>query len=112
MDNLHHVVFDCYGCEQALLDDEERIASILVSAAELANMRVIGKISHKFTPQGITVVLLLAESHIAIHTWPEARFAAIDLFSCKPFQADRVHQALVSDLRAKSSSLRELRRGI
>lgn len=65
-----------------LLDDEKFTIRILKEAAELAGAKFLSSTSHKFSPQGVTAVVLLAESHISIHTWPEHGYAAADCFTC------------------------------
>ena len=73
---------DLYGCDAALLDDQERIGAFLLEAAEVAGATVLSSHLHRFAPQGVSGVVVIAESHIAIHTWPEHGYAALDLFSC------------------------------
>ncbi len=60
----------------------------MLEAAKAAEMEVIGRKMHRFKPYGVTGFVLLAESHIAIHTWPEDGFAVIDFFTCKPHKAE------------------------
>ena len=55
---------------------------MLDNAAKLANAKVLNLISKKFEPQGVTAIALLAESHLSIHTWPEAHYSAVDIFTC------------------------------
>lgn len=69
--------------EASTLDDETAIEQALVRAAEAAGATVLDVRLHTFLPSGgVTGVLLLAESHISIHTWPERSYAAIDIFMC------------------------------
>lgn len=77
-----HACADFYGCDPAILDDEAALIAILTAAAKAAGATILGVSSHKFAPQGVTVLLLLAESHMSIHTWPEENFAAADAFTC------------------------------
>jgi S-adenosylmethionine decarboxylase len=64
------------------LNDEQFLIKLLESAAILSGATVIQTIFKKFDPQGVTVICLLAESHISIHTWPEEGKAAVDLYTC------------------------------
>lgn len=76
-----HLLVDLWGAQH--LSDAARIEAALREAALAAKATVLHGHFHVFTPQGgVTGVLLLAESHISIHTWPEHGFAAIDLFMC------------------------------
>lgn len=77
-----HFCVDMLGCDADLLDDESQLRAILLGAAREASATVLGVQSHSFTPHGVTIVLLLAESHMSIHTWPERQFAAVDVFTC------------------------------
>ncbi len=79
-----HICVDFYGCKKSYLDDPQYLRDTLVKAAKHANATVLGICEHKFQPHGVTTLLLLAESHISIHTWPEHDYAAIDVFTCGP----------------------------
>ena len=76
------VVLDLYECETGHLDDMEWVKKTLVSAARVAGATIVETVFHKFAPWGISGVVVIAESHLAIHIWPENRYAAIDLFTC------------------------------
>ena len=65
-----------------IIEDQKKIEKILVLAAKKANNTPLEVTIHKFSPQGITGVVLLAESHIALHLWPEINYVAIDIFTC------------------------------
>jgi S-adenosylmethionine decarboxylase len=78
-----HYIADLYGVDPARLTDPVLIENILRSSALAAGATIITSHFHTFGPgQGVTGVVLLAESHISIHTWPETGFAAADLFMC------------------------------
>lgn len=73
---------DLYGCEALLLDDVATIERLMVDAARAANATVINVSFHHFSPFGVSGVVVIQESHVAIHTWPEFQFAALDVFTC------------------------------
>jgi S-adenosylmethionine decarboxylase proenzyme len=77
----HHLV-ELYGCDVAALDDLGLIETALVAAARAAGATVLDARFHKFAPQGVSGVVLIAESHLSVHTWPEHGYAAVDLFTC------------------------------
>ena len=79
---MKHILFTLKGCPYGLLDDEAHIRNVLVNAATLSESTLLGIQSHKFDPQGVTAVALLAESHISVHTWPEKGMAVCDVFTC------------------------------
>ncbi|MEM8929938.1 MAG: adenosylmethionine decarboxylase [Acidobacteriota bacterium] len=78
-----HTVVDYVDCSCGdLLDQPARLRDLLIDAAQRSGATVVGDTFHHFSPQGVTGVVLLAESHLAIHTWPERAYAAVDLFTC------------------------------
>lgn len=79
---MKHILFSLYGCDSELLNDEDYIRKILFEATKEMGATFIMTQSHKFEPQGVTAVTLLAESHISIHTWPENNTAVCDVFTC------------------------------
>lgn len=77
-----HYLLNLFDCDSKLLDDEQFLISLLREAAVASGATVLKVESHKFHPQGVTVMCLLSESHITIHTWPEDSKAAADVFTC------------------------------
>ena len=75
-----HLLVDLWGARD--LDDPTAIDRTLRACAEASGATVLGGDFHRFQPNGVSGVLLLAESHISIHTWPEREFAALDVFMC------------------------------
>ncbi len=76
-----HLIVDAWFDDISLIDDEG-IEKKLKDAAGVAGLTVLGSGTHKFEPQGVTSFVLLSESHISIHTWPEHKCATLDIFSC------------------------------
>lgn len=77
-----HVLAEVYGCDFKVLDDLKKVEEALVGAALKAGAEICGKFFHKFSPQGVSGVVVISESHLAIHTWPEFGYAAVDIFTC------------------------------
>lgn len=77
-----HCVLELYGCSSDILDDESFIRGAVEEASRQGMSTLLQLTSHKFHPQGVTAIGLLAESHISIHTWPEHGYAAADIFTC------------------------------
>jgi spermidine synthase len=107
-----HILVEFHGCAAEILDDVGRLEAAMLAAARLAGATVIQSIFHHFSPFGASGVVVIQESHLAIHTWPEYRYAAVDLFTCgdttDPWVAvHHLHQALG----AASHSSIEMRRG-
>ena len=79
---MKHILFTLKGCPFELLDDEEFIRMLLYRATKECKSTLLNLATHKFDPQGVTCVAMLAESHISIHTWPELGMAVCDIFTC------------------------------
>jgi S-adenosylmethionine decarboxylase len=77
-----HAIYELLGGDPTLLNDEDFVKEALTEAAEATGATLLGLITHKFEPQGVTGVALLSESHISFHSWPEHGYAAIDAFTC------------------------------
>ncbi len=100
-------------CNEQALDDIEFLRINLVTAAIQAGATVMGDSFHKFSPQGVSGVVVIAESHITIHTWPEYKYAAVDVFTCgSSVKPEIAAQVLVEKLGSKDHSMVVMERGI
>lgn len=77
-----HYLLNLFGCSFVLLNDEHFLVDLLENAASASGATVLKTVYEKFQPQGVTVICLLSESHISIHTWPEEGKAACDIYTC------------------------------
>ncbi|MDH5656312.1 MAG: adenosylmethionine decarboxylase [Spirochaetia bacterium] len=77
-----HYIIELYDCGKNILNDLNTIKLTLLEAARMAGATIIDQRFHKFSPQGVSGVIVIAESHLSIHTWPELGYAALDLFTC------------------------------
>ena len=108
-----HLLLDLRECNPSLLDNLNHIRLAMLRAAQDAGAHVIGESFHQFSPQGVTGILAIAESHITIHTWPEYGYAAADIFTCgSAFQARKVASILVDDLECRDPVITEVTRGL
>jgi S-adenosylmethionine decarboxylase len=106
------VVLDLYDCETTHLDDLEWVKTTLVNAALAAGATIVQTVFHKFAPWGISGVVVIAESHLAIHIWPENRYAAVDVFTCgENVQMDVASAFLKREFRARRAVQRRFMRG-
>lgn len=107
-----HILVEFYGCNRKKLNDLKFIQNIMIGAAEHAKATVVEDVFHKFNPHGVSGVVVIAESHLAIHTWPEYGYAAVDLFTCgahvDPWDA---FMYLNEKLEATNKTTMELKRG-
>ena len=79
---MKHILFTLKGCPFELHDDKEFIRMLLYRATKECKSTLLNLAAHKFDPQGVTSIAMLAESHISIHTWPEKGMAVCDIFTC------------------------------
>ncbi|MFO0599271.1 MAG: adenosylmethionine decarboxylase [Myxococcaceae bacterium] len=107
-----HVHLELWGVDFALLDDPSRLEAALREAAAAARCEVLGAVAHKFQPQGASVVVLVAESHLSIHTWPEHRYAAADILTCGQALPEAGVRALIDRLKPEQHSVASFARGV
>ncbi len=105
-----HLLVDLWGARG--LDDLAAIDRALRACAEASGATVLGGDFHRFEPNGVSGVLLLAESHISIHTWPERGFAALDLFMCGACNPYAGIEALKRTFEPEQITLTEHKRGM
>ena len=79
--HVKELLIDLYKCEEDL-NNETAILSLITEAAKVAGAHVLQASVHRFSPIGCSVVVILKETHISLHTWPEFGFAALDIFLC------------------------------
>ena len=107
-----HLILDFWGCDAAALNDAPALEAALVRAAEAADGHILRRVVHAFAPQGVTGLLLLAESHLSIHTWPERGYAAIDFYTCGTADPSRAEAPLAEALRPAHIARQLLVRGV
>jgi S-adenosylmethionine decarboxylase len=107
-----HCLVELYDCPAALLDDETVVRGAVRTAANEGFATLLHEVSHHFHPQGVTALGLIAESHIAIHTWPEHGYAAVDVFTCGDrANAEKACRHIARSLQAGRQSVTKLIRG-
>ena len=108
-----HILAEFYGCPLETLNDPEQIKQHMVAAALEAGAEVKETVFHQFSPQGVSGVVVISESHLAIHTWPEFGYAAVDIFTCGQTVDPWVScNYLKYTFSAQNMSAREIKRGI
>jgi S-adenosylmethionine decarboxylase len=108
-----HILIELYDCDRDLLNDPEKIECIMKEAAVKSGATIVSSHTNLFNPHGVSGVVIIAESHITIHTWPEHAYAAVDVFTC----GDKVSPWIVKDvmesaLSSQRCSAMEMRRGL
>ena len=108
-----HLLLELKICNEEVLDDLDFIKDCLTEAAVQCGATVVGESFYHFSPYGVSGVVNIAESHIAIHTWPEHQYAAVDVFTCgEDVDPEKAASFITERLGAQSHSLIELRRGL
>jgi len=107
-----HLIIELSGCDRGVISDIEAVERHLLEAVRLSGATIVQPFFHLFPPDGVSGIVVVAESHFSIHTWPEFRYAALDIFTC----GDRIdgHAAveyLKKSLKVQSSSGIKLDRG-
>lgn len=106
----HHLLAEFWGC--AALDGVERAKSVLRHAVEASGARLIELSAHPFSPQGLSAVAVISESHVAIHTWPEYSYAAVDVFTCGNTDSEAIVRTLADAWQPRRIEQRSLDRGV
>ena len=108
-----HLLVELRECNPDIIKSLEKVRNALVSAAKEAKATIVNVSFHEFNPFGISGVVVIAESHLTIHTWPEYAYAAIDIFTCGELIKPEVAASyLIEQFECKNPSIVEMKRGI
>ncbi len=112
MDSLGtHIILELYGCPEDLLSQPDAIQKIMELAAVEMGATIVESRFHHFSPLGVSGVVIIQESHLTIHTWPEYEYAAIDLFTCGDILMEKGTAFLTTQLQATQKEVKTLNRG-
>jgi S-adenosylmethionine decarboxylase len=107
-----HLLLELFSCDEKVLDDLDAIEKFMKEAARVSGATIVESVFHRFQPHGISGVVVVAESHLAIHTWPEHGYAAVDFFTCgADIDYWRAHDYLKRTFAAEDSEVKEIERG-
>lgn len=115
MENIlgSHILIEAYDCDPKVLDDVELVEEVMVDAALKAGAEIREVAFHKFSPQGVIGVVVISESHLSVHTWPEVGYAAVDVFTCGDTVDPIVAVDYIRDkFQARRALTSEVKRGI
>jgi len=108
-----HLLIELFDCDPDVINNLEAVKGALVEAAKRAQATIVDVVFHEFNPFGISGVVVIAESHLSIHTWPEYRYAAVDIFSFGDvLQPEIAASYLVEQFAAERTSIVEMQRGM
>lgn len=106
-----HLLVEYLGCDPIILNDVAQVRILMEQAALVAKTRVVASVFHPFNPQGVSGVVVIEESHLSIHTWPEHKYAAVDFYTCGSGIPEEAHIIIRRGLQAKQSELLMVGRG-
>ena len=108
-----HLLLELKNCDQEVLNDLDFIRDCLSETAEQIGATVVNQAFHQFSPYGISGVVIVAESHLCIHTWPEYGYASVDVFTCgDSIDPKQAIDLLTDKFGSSESSYLELKRGV
>ena len=108
-----HLIVEYAGCDRSILDNLEALEKSLCEAVRKAGATIVNATFHRYNPQGVSGVVVIAESHMSIHTWPEYGYAAVDFFTCgEECNPTLAHEFMVKALGSDNFSVKEMPRGI
>ncbi len=114
MDTIgHHYIAEASGCKPDVIGKVETVERILVRAAEIAGVQVWSISFHRFNPNGVSGVVVISESHLSVHTWPEVGYAALDIFTCgDAAKPEKAVQWALREFGASNVHITEVTRGL
>ena len=107
-----HLLLEYFGCDPLILDDQAQIEKCMMDAAQAAHTTPLQSVFHRFSPQGVTGVIVIAESHLSIHTWPELGYASVDFYTCGQGQPQLAKDLLSKRLAATHWEYIDVQRGL
>jgi S-adenosylmethionine decarboxylase proenzyme len=106
-----HLLVEYHNCDCTVLNDRSAIEQLMKTAAKAARAGIVDTVFHTFSPQGISGVIVIEESHLSIHTWPEYGYAAVDFFTCGECVPEQAYEVLKHGLKASRSEKMLIQRG-
>ncbi len=107
-----HLIAELFNCNEFHINDVKKVEEVMMAAAELSSATIIKPFFHKFSPYGISGVIIIAESHFTIHTWPEYGYAAVDIFTCGDLNYQVALEHIKNELEAERCSVFQFQRGV
>ena len=107
-----HLLVEYSECDAEVLNNLQVVKELMLAAAKAAGTTTMGYLFRPFQPQGVTGVVVIEESHLSIHTWPEHRYAAVDYFTCGKGKPECAHAVLFKGLVAKRAEQLWIERGL
>ena len=106
-----HITWDVYNCNAESLSFIPKVKEVLNAIVVELQLSKVNESFKQFEPIGVTGFILLEESHVSIHSWPEHQFAAVDIFSCKPFDVQKIQNLLMTSFGSDRVVIKQIERG-
>ena len=106
-----HILVEYYDCNKEILKNTDTIEKSMLTAARTSNATIVESVFHQFNPWGVSGAVIIAESHLTIHTWPEHNYAAVDLFTCGDIDYEAGLRVLKDLLESKHYEVKKILRG-
>lgn len=108
-----HLIVELAECDKQVLNNIEFLEEHMKESVRLAGATIVKAVFHRYNPQGVSGVVVIAESHISIHTWPEYGYAALDFFTCgEEVSPEKAYEYMAEKLKCNAPNLKEIARGI
>lgn len=107
-----HIIAEYRKCDREKIKNKKEVERIMVEAAKRAKVTIVEKCFHQFSPYGVSGVVVIAESYLAIHTWPEYGYSAVDFFTCNHnIEIKNAIEYLKNEFKTETVEIKEIRRG-
>ncbi|MFH1687736.1 MAG: adenosylmethionine decarboxylase [bacterium] len=107
-----HLIVELAQCDRTILNDQHLLRQHMEEAVRRSGATIVESVFHRYNPQGVSGVVVIAESHVSLHSWPEYGYAAVDFFTCGTVDPTVACAYLQQALGAGQIQVREVKRGI
>ena len=107
-----HFLAELFGCNTEIINNVELVEEHMKTSATLSGATIVQSVFHTFSPYGVSGVVIVAESHLAVHTWPEHDYAAVDFFSCGNLDSETAISNLRLRFCAERFKMKKIERGV
>ena len=107
-----HIIIEYFGCDETVIKDNKVVEQHMLEAARRAKATIVQSVFHTFNPYGVSGAVIIEESHLSIHTWPEYGYASVDVYTCGDIDPWAAFEYLEKAFNANHSESTELPRGV
>ena len=107
-----HLLVELFDCNTDALENQSLLTELLEAAATAANVTIVKSVFHQYSPQGITGIVIIEESHLSIHTWPEYAYASVDFYTCGDCHPEKALSIIKKGLNSQRTETMIIDRGL